>query len=286
MAREGPTSTLCPSCGSLVGVNDEQCYTCGRRKPGMFGLTATLRGLGEDMGFLQIVLGGCGLLYLGSLLLTARINPEALQGGGILGMLSPSTEVAFLFGASGAVPVYRFGRWWTVLSAAWLHGSALHILFNMMSARNLIPAMAHLYGPGRTVILWTIGSVCGFLASSSAFVFFPYIPFLKGAPLTLGASASIFGFIGALVHYGSRGSRLIKEQAVGWALSGIVMGFMIPNIDNWAHIGGFVGGYLGSRWLNPFLPEKGDHILIAVGCLLAALASVALSVVTGIRFLK
>jgi rhomboid protease GluP len=251
----------------------------------MFGLTAALRGLGEDMGFLGIVLGGCGLLYLGTLVLTARLDPEALQGGGgIFGLLSPSLAALFVFGASGARPVYGMGRWWTVLSAAWLHGGLLHILFNMMSARNLIPAMAHLYGPGRTVILWTIGSICGFLASSTVGAFFPFIPFLQGANYVIGASASIFGLIGALVHYGSRASRHVKEQAVGWALSGLVMGFLIPGIDNLAHIGGFVGGYLGSQWLNPFLPEKGDHVLAAVFCLIASLAAVALSVVTGVRF--
>ena len=157
-----PSSTLCPSCGSLVGVNDEQCLICGRRNPGMFGLTAALRGLGEDLGFLQIVMGGCGLLFLASLVVTARTSPDSLMRGGLLSFLSPSGTALFLFGGSGAAPVFGYGRWWTVLSAGWLHGGVLHILFNMMSARSLLPAMAHLYGPGRTVLLWTIGSVVGF----------------------------------------------------------------------------------------------------------------------------
>ncbi|HEY6548332.1 MAG TPA: rhomboid family intramembrane serine protease, partial [Vicinamibacteria bacterium] len=193
-----PSSTLCPSCGSLVGVNDEQCLTCGRRNPGMFGLTAVFRGLGDDLGFTNIVLGACGALYLASLLVTSRIDPEALGGGGLLNFLGPSSQALVLLGGSGAWPVFAKGRFWTLLSAGWLHGSLLHILFNMMSARDLIPAMAQLYGPGRTVIVWTVGSVAGFLASSTMGAFFPYIPFLQGAPYTIGASASIFGFIGAL----------------------------------------------------------------------------------------
>ena len=177
------------------------------------------------------------------------------------------------------------GRWWTVLAASWLHGGLLHIVFNMMSARNLIPAMAELYGPGRTVLLWTIGGMAGFLASSTAGAYFPNIPLLHGAGFTIGASASIFAFIGALFHYGSRMSSRVREQAVRWALSGLVMGLMIPGIDNWAHIGGFVGGYLASTWLNPLLPERGDHVVAALVCLVLSLASVVASVLTGLKLL-
>ena len=106
---EQPTSTICPSCGSLVGVKDEKCYVCGRPQPGLFGLTPVLRGLGGDLGFLQIVFGGCGLLYLASLALTARLDPDALQeGGGPFGSLGALDSRSFLLGASGAVPVFSW----------------------------------------------------------------------------------------------------------------------------------------------------------------------------------
>lgn len=280
-----PSSTLCPSCGSLVGVNDEQCLICGRRNPGMFGLTAALRSLGEDLGFLQIVMGGCGLLFLACLLVTARTSPDSILRGG-LSFLSPSAAALFLFGGSGAAPVFGYGRWWTVLSAGWLHAGLIHIAFNMMSARSLLPEMARLYGPGRTVLLWTIGSVVGFLASSAAGAFLPAIPFLEGAGLTVGASASVFGLIGALFHYGGQASSHIKETATRWAVSGALMGFFIPGIDNWAHLGGFAGGYLASKWLNPFTPEQGNHVLAAMGCLVLSLLAVAASVVSGLGLLR
>jgi rhomboid protease GluP len=280
-----PSSTLCPSCGSLVGIRDEQCLTCGRRNPGMFGLTARLRSLGADLGFLNVVMGGCGALYLASLLVTARLTPETLTGGGFLDFLGPSGKALFLLGGAGAGPVYGMGRYWTLLSAGWLHGGLLHIAFNLMAARNLIPGVAHLYGPGRTVILWTVGSVAGFLASSTMGAFFPHVPFLGGASLTIGASASIFGLIGALYHYGGQGSSHVRELATRWALSGLVMGFAIRGIDNWAHIGGFLGGYLASRWLNPLLPERGDHLLAALACLVLSFGAVVASVLTGLRYL-
>src|SRR6266851_4618078 len=56
-------SVLCPSCGTLVGVNDAECLTCGRRNPGLWGFTAVLRNLGDDMGFVNLVLWACGALY-------------------------------------------------------------------------------------------------------------------------------------------------------------------------------------------------------------------------------
>ena len=76
--------------------------------------------------------------------------------GGLGSLLAPSPEMLFRFGASGAIPVFRFDRWWTIFSAGWLHGGLLHIFFNVMWVRQLAPETAELYGPGRTVIIYTI----------------------------------------------------------------------------------------------------------------------------------
>ena len=80
--------------------------------------------------------------------------------------------------------------WWTILSAGWLHGSALHILFNMMAMRQIGPPTADIYGGARTVIIYTVASACGFLLSSVAGYVMPPLPIVGGAPFTLGASAA------------------------------------------------------------------------------------------------
>ena len=85
-----------------------------------------------------------------------------------------------MFGASGAIPVFGYGRWWTILSAGWLHGGALHILFNMMWVRQIGPAVADIYGAGRMVIIYTVSCATGFLLSSFMGAYLP-IPFLGGA---------------------------------------------------------------------------------------------------------
>ena len=282
--RQTSGSVVCTSCGSLVGVRDEKCFSCGRRNPGMWGFAPLLRSLGNDLGFVQLVMWGCGALYVTSLLLSGN---QIGVVGGMFNILAPSIQSMFLLGASGAAPIFGYGRWWTVLSAGWLHGSLLHIVFNMMWVRDLGPAVADVYGAGRMVIIYTIAGACGFLLSSVAFAYFPVLPLLRGAQFTLGASAAIFGLLGALVHYGRRtGSHLVRAQAVRYALILGVMGLVMPGVDNYAHGGGFAGGYLAAMLLDPLKPERIDHIVFALACLAATALAIAASVVTGLSLFR
>src|SRR5262249_36082633 len=182
---------------------------------------------------------------------------EIVAGG--MSLLVPSQRAALLFGASGAYPVFEWGWWWTLLSASWLHGSFLHILFNMMWVRDLGPALIDLIGAPRTVIIYIVSGVCGFLLSS-AMPYAPiHIPFFGGSELTLGASASIMGLLGALLHYGRKsGSNLIHGTALNYVIILFVMGMVTPRVDNTAHLGGFIGGYAASALFNPLTRERGD----------------------------
>ena len=105
-----------------------------------------------------------------------------------------------------------------MLSAGWLHAGALHILFNMMWVRQLGPAVAEMFGAARMIIIYTVAGVAGFLLSSFAGAYLPAIPLLHGAQFTIGASAPIFGLLGALVHYGRRGgSSDVRSEALRYA---------------------------------------------------------------------
>jgi rhomboid protease GluP len=70
MFRQRTGSVVCASCGSLVGVNDDKCYTCGRRNPGLWGFGPVLRRFGNDLGFVSLVVYGCAVLYTATLLIT------------------------------------------------------------------------------------------------------------------------------------------------------------------------------------------------------------------------
>jgi rhomboid protease GluP len=279
--RQTSGSVICSSCGVLVGVNDDTCYNCGRRNPGLWGFAPALRSLGGDMGFVPFVIGACATLYV----LTLLASRGDIGMRNPLSFLSPNIPSIFLFGASGAAPVFAYGRWWTVLSAGWLHGGILHIVFNMMALRQLAPAVADLYGPGRMVIIYTAGNVAGFALSSFAGAYLPVILILRGSTITVGASAAISGLIGALLYYGRRtGSRLTRSYASQYIVMLIVMGFLIAGIDNYAHAGGFGGGYLAARLLDPLKPERIDHVAIALGCLVVSILAVIVSVLHGLQF--
>jgi rhomboid protease GluP len=157
-----------------------------------------------------------------------------------------------------------------------------------MWVRDLAPPTARLYGPGRTVIVYTVSAITGFLASSVAGAFLPFLPrFLGGAGFTVGASAPIFGLIGALLHYGRRGgSSVIGQQARSLALTMLLFGFIMPGVDNWAHLGGLAGGWATAKVLDPLKPERGDHVLAAMGCLVLSLLSVGFSIVEGLKLFR
>ncbi len=280
--RQKSGSVICTSCGKLVGVSDEKCWNCGRRNPGLWGFAPLLRRLGHDLGFTDLITWGCSALYIAMLL----VDPRGIHMEG-LSIFGPSFRSLFLFGASGSLPVYGYGRWWTILSAAWLHANLLHIVFNMMWVRQLSPATTELYGASRTVIIYTVASAAGFLLSSSAGLIFgsAALFFMRGASFTVGASAPIFGLLGALVVYGRRGgSSHISNQALTYAIIIFVFGFVMSGIDNYAHLGGFAGGYAAARYLDPLKPERIDHMIVAVICLVVTVLSVLLSLLQGVLF--
>jgi rhomboid protease GluP len=272
--RQTSGSVVCASCGYLVGVKDDRCYHCGRRNPGLWGFAPALRSLGQDLGFVQIVTGISIVAYVASLVMS--VGNIRMSGFDFLG---PDSCALLNLGASGAAPVFALDRWWTLLSATWLHGSFLHILLNMYWVRQLGPAVAEFYGPGRMVIVYVAGGIVGFAASSAAGMFLGFMPpILQGGILTVGASASIFGLLGALAYYGRRGgSSMVYTQAMTYAVMMFVFGLMLSGIDNYAHAGGFLGGWLAGRVLDPLHPERINHMLIAVICLGLSLLSILVS---------
>jgi len=242
----------------------------------MFGFGSALKKIGKDLGVIELVIGGCVVLYL----LTLVTDMQGIRSGGMMSFLAPSGQSLFRFGASGAQPVIGYHRWWTVLSAGWLHGGVIHILFNMMWVRNLAPICTAIYGPSRTMILYTASSVLGFALSTLGF----YAPrFLAGVMgrglLTVGASAAVFGLLGATVYAGRRGiASAVGRQAWMYAIVLFVFGLVFPGVDNWAHLGGFLGGFGMAHWLDPFKPEGTDHLFAALACLVVTVGAVVVSV--------
>src|SRR5207244_11845013 len=159
--------------------------------------------------------------------------------------------------------------------AIYLHGSVLHILFNLLWIRQLGPAVEELYGPARLVVICTGSGALGFVASN-----------LGGVPFTIGASGAIFGLLGAMVAYGrKRGGvfgGLILRQYGQWALLLFIMGFFMSGVNNFAHAGGFIGGLAAGLVLS-FEDQRGESgfdRLLATACILLTVVGFALSLWT------
>ena len=240
----------------------------------MWGFAPALTRLGRDMGFVPLVITSCVVLYAASWLVDPHIGRRNLQ------LPVTDSNRARHLRSSGAYPVFEFGRWWTVLTASWLHGSLIHILLNMMSVRNV--------APHRRGILWRQPNdhylCCQWHRRLHSEHFRWCLPASDSFPdrrwITVGASASIAGLIGAVFFYGRRtGSSGIAEQAKMWIMMFLVMGAFIQGIDNWAHLGGLAGGYVCAKFLDPLYPERLDHFIIALGSLVLTAIAIVVSVV-------
>jgi membrane associated rhomboid family serine protease len=210
--------------------------------------------------------------YLASLLLDLS---AATRMRGLFGLLSPSPAALNALGMTGAYALKR-GRWWTLVTAIYLHGGLLHILFNLLWVRQLAPVVEDLFGRARLAVIFTAGGALGFLVSD-----------LAGVPFSIGASGGIFGLLGALVFYGkSRGGTFgvaIMRQYGHWALILFVLGFLMPGVDNFAHAGGFAGGFLAGAALGSSdrRPERVADALLALVAIGVTVASFALALWTG-----
>jgi len=240
--RQVQGSMICPSCGKLIGVGEERCPFCGAWRPGLYGFAPALQRLfGRRLDLISVIVVSCVVPYVVSLVL----QPESIfQLRGLFSILSPGTRALYQLGMTGGV-AWREGWWWTLLTAIYLHGGLLHIFFNVMWIRNLGPTVTEVYGPARAFVIWSIAGAAGFLISNLA----------SGSP-SIGASGSIFGLLSALIVYGRRrGSSMLTAQLWQWAVLMFAMGFFMSGVNNWAHAGGFGGGWVTAEAMR-FSDEK------------------------------
>ena len=116
--------------------------------------------------------------------------------------LSPGTGVLFKLGASGTLPVFAEDRWWTLITANYLHGSLLHLLFNVSALRAVGKINVEIYAPSRFFLIYFLGGLFSMAVSS-----------LAGIPLTLGASGAICALIGSMSYDEWRASKgNLKKQ--------------------------------------------------------------------------
>jgi len=256
-------SILCPSCRKLISTSESKCPFCGTAKPGSwYKNNAWTRGLHDPNQMIKAVIAVNAALYILSILFNPKAAVLSLNP---LTFLSPSDSSIMLLGATGLIPIQDYHRYWTIISANYLHGGILHILLNMVAFRQLALIVSREFGLHRMFAIYTLSGVFGY-----------YISYLRGIDWTIGASASVCGLVGAVIYYGkSRGGvygRALYQQIAVWVVFLFIIG-MVPglNINNWAHGGGIVAG-IGLGFLLGYQEKRKENIfhrLLAGHCAFA-----------------
>jgi rhomboid protease GluP len=155
-------------------------------------------------------------------------------------------RVLYDFGAKWN-PAILQGEFWRLFTSMFLHIGAIHLLFNMYALYVLGPFVEGYFGHWRFLTIYIIGGLFGSVAS---FAFSP--------ALSAGASGAIFGLLGAVTiyffryreHFGARGRAILQNMLFVIGIN-LVLGLTIPGIDNWAHMGGLLGGAFTAWGLLP-----------------------------------
>ena len=127
------------------------------------------------------------------------------------------------------------GEWWRLFTAMFLHSpnSYIHIIFNMYVLYMYGPQVEQAFGHVRFALLYVAAGLAGSAASYG----------FGSCAGGVGASGAIFGIVGVLVVYlRNRGHTAMVNSLLGFIGINLVLGFVLPNIDNAAHIGGLAGG--------------------------------------------
>ncbi|WZL75009.1 rhomboid family intramembrane serine protease [Clostridiaceae bacterium 35-E11] len=145
-------------------------------------------------------------------------------------------------------PLIAAGQYYRLISNMFIHIGLIHLLFNTYALKMLGKDVETIYGWKKFTIIYLIAGIFGSLGS-----------FLFSSAVSAGASGAIFGLMGAYLYFGMRRPTIFSARygmnLITLLLINIVFGLTNSNIDNFAHIGGLIGGYLAS-WSLGLKDEK------------------------------
>lgn len=191
-------------------------------------------------------------------------------------------SVVLAFGAKDN-NLIRHGQYWRLVTPIFLHGSWPHLLINGYSLYVLGGSLERIYGSRKYLLIFITAGITGNLLSFA----------LSPTP-SLGASGALFGLVGAGIVFPLRFRNLIPEEArrailrqLTWvAVINLIIGFSLRGIiDNWAHIGGLLGGGFVALFLIPAVLEAEPRSAL-VNSVLTGLASALIAVVLLSGFLQ
>ncbi len=171
----------------------------------------------------------------------------------ILVFLSSIVYGDFTLGyANNYVQIFTYNEYYRLITSMFLHGSIIHIGFNMYALYILGPVVERYYGKSKFLLIYFVSGILGNLFSCL---------FASETTFSLGASGAIFGLLGSIAYftyyYRATIQGLLKSQIIPTIAVNLLIGFMLPGIDVSAHIGGLVGGLLISMGIG--IGDKGRN---------------------------
>lgn len=188
---------------------------------------------------------------LGLLVINSAVFVIMLLAGA--GLWHTSNSVQLAWGANFG-PATQDGQWWRLLSAMFLHFGVVHLALNMWALWDVGRLVERLYGRPRFLLLYLASGAIGNLLS---------LVVQGNQAVSGGASGAIFSLYGALLVFLWRERRHVERGEFRWffaaasafSLFALVMGQVVPGIDNAAHIGGLLAGaLLGGVLARPWTP--------------------------------
>lgn len=238
--KAAPRPKICPACGSLVGTTATRCHQCGASLT--FSLAAASKSLGRMMPDVSPATYGiltvCCAVYVATLIVTVRTSGFAMPSGGLMGIFNLGAINSRVLVAAGAsLPLaYNVAQPWRFLTAVFLHGSILHIGFNMWVLMDIGPVVEEMYGSARYFFIFVVTGIGGYVLSSFIGKF------------SIGASGALLGLIGLLLAMSmgrkTAGMQMLRGQMIRWLIYILVFGLLMRGIDNWAHAGGLIAGFV------------------------------------------
>jgi rhomboid protease GluP len=247
--NEAPRPKMCPACGTLVGVSATHCHQCGTSLT--FSLAAAGRGVSGFFGGNAPV---TTVLLIVNFLMFAVTMVSSLQKGGSFSLFAGMNgEVLYRLGSLYPPAIFGENQWFRLVTAMFLHGSVLHIGFNMWVLWDVGVVIEEVYGSARYLFLYTATGITGFLLSA-----------WRGN-ISVGASGAIMGLVGLMLaittRRGGAAMQAQRSRLIFWIVIIFAQG-AIPglNVDNWAHFGGLASGFLLGRVFADRQPAPGNEL--------------------------
>jgi rhomboid protease GluP len=212
------------------------------------------------------------MLFVTALMLSPQTVNTSLNP---MVFLSPGTDVLYKLGASGTLPVLSEDRWWTLITANYLHGSLLHLAFNMSALNSVGKINMEIYAPSRFFLIYCLGGIISMAVSS-----------LAGIHLTLGASGAVCALIGSMSYddwRSHKGNLKMRIASIGvWVFLIALIGLILPAVNNWAHAAGYFSGFFLGFCFWPRVTQN-EKTLLRVAATTAMLITIA-TLIYGLLF--